>query len=108
MDTLPSDIINIILEFQGFHIWRNGKYIPRISNNDPRRIPLLTIPKYYIIDNDQFIINVSIRKSLDHGELFIIIQRVICSHTIIWIMNISKWSYSNLYNFKDQICFCLL
>ena len=50
MDTLPSDIINIILEFQGFHIWRNGKYIPRISNNDPRRIPLLKIPKYYIID----------------------------------------------------------
>ena len=107
MDTLPSDIINIILEFQGFHIWRNGKYIPRISNNDPRRLALLKIPKYYIIDNDLFIMNVSIRKSLDRGELFIIIQRLICSHTIIWIMSISKWSYSNVYNFKDKIQFVL-
>lgn len=107
MDTLPSDIINIILEFQGFHICRNGKYIPQISNDDPRRLALLTIPKYYIIDNHLFIMNVSIRKSLDRGELFIIIQRLICSHTIIWIMNISKWSYSNVYNFKDKIQFVL-
>jgi hypothetical protein len=51
--------------------------------------------------------NVSIRKPLDRGELFIIIQRVIMTNTIIWIMSISKWSYSNCYNFKDKIQFVL-
>jgi hypothetical protein len=107
METLPTDIINIILEFQGYHICRNGKYIPRISKDDPRRVALLKIPKYYIIDNDRFIMNVSIRKPLDRGELFIIIQRVIMTNTIIWIMSISKWSYSNCYNFKDKIQFVL-
>ena len=42
---LPTEIINIILEYQGFHVLRNGKYMRRISNEDPRRSVLMKIPK---------------------------------------------------------------
>lgn len=100
MDTLPSDMINVILEFQGYHICRNGKYIPRISNDDPRRGILLKIPKYFTISENLFIMNVHIRKPFDYGELFIIIQRLLVPDNIIWRMNISKWYYHKYENGK--------
>jgi len=31
MDLLPLEIVNIILEFQGYHSYRNGKYITRLN-----------------------------------------------------------------------------
>jgi len=38
METLPNVIINIILEYQGYHTWRNGKYIPRLNIKDTKMI----------------------------------------------------------------------
>jgi hypothetical protein len=36
MNLLPSEIVNIILEFQGYHSYRNGKYITKINIHDKK------------------------------------------------------------------------
>jgi len=33
---LPNEIINTILEYQGYHIWRNGKFMRRLNINDQK------------------------------------------------------------------------
>jgi hypothetical protein len=33
---LPNEIINTILEYQGYHIWRNGKFMCRLNINDKK------------------------------------------------------------------------
>jgi len=42
---LPPEIINQILEFEGYHKYRKGKYIKQISRNDERYKLLKTMPK---------------------------------------------------------------
>ena len=48
---LPMDTVNIILEYSGYHIFRNGKYMKRLSSNDSRytflsNLPLSTVIKH--------------------------------------------------------------
>ena len=33
---LPNEIVNTILEYQGYHIWRNGKFMCRLNINDKK------------------------------------------------------------------------
>ena len=40
---LPLDVLNIILEYSGYHRFRNGKFIKQISKNDER---------YTILENE--------------------------------------------------------
>jgi hypothetical protein len=42
---LPTELINIILEYQGFHSNRNGKYIQKLVKNDPKYKILRRLPK---------------------------------------------------------------
>jgi hypothetical protein len=41
---LPKELINIILEFHGYHTFRNGKYMIQLSKDDPRYKILLLKP----------------------------------------------------------------
>ena len=107
MDTLPKEIINIILEFQGYHKWRYGKYIPRISPEDPRRFNLLHLPKQHMVPLQDFIMNVVIKKRLDNKEMFIIIQRLILTNNIVWIMRITKWCFYSSIEYNHRIEYVL-
>lgn len=39
---LPNEIIHLILEFHGYHVFRNGKYMRQLDKH--RYIPLQTLP----------------------------------------------------------------
>lgn len=36
-EKLPKEMVDLILEYVGYHRWRYGKYITCLSENDPRR-----------------------------------------------------------------------
>jgi hypothetical protein len=46
-ETFPQELIDIILEYQGYHTWRNGKFIARLDKNDPRYNTVNKIPKIH-------------------------------------------------------------
>ena len=48
METLPMEIVNEILEYEGRIKYRNGKYINQIHKYDDRYYILLTIQKPFI------------------------------------------------------------
>ena len=33
---LPNEVVNTILEYQGYHVWRNGKFMRRLNINDKK------------------------------------------------------------------------
>ena len=45
INKLPQEIINNILEYQGYHKERNGKYMKQIQINDPKYSNLKNIHK---------------------------------------------------------------
>ena len=102
---LPTEIINIILEYQGFHVLRNGKYMRRISNEDPRRSVLMKIPKHY--NEFEVGIAVCIRTQVNNKEIYIIIQRIIVTTHIIWLMNINKYELNSTKEYRDKIQYIL-
>jgi hypothetical protein len=103
MNQLPKDIINIILEFQGYHKWRYGKYIPRISNEDPRRELLLRMPKPCKMLGFDVGTCVSMRREINKKEIYVIMQSFIVTSRILWIMNISKYNFNSSKEYRDRI-----
>jgi 1,4-alpha-glucan branching enzyme len=49
MKTLPIELVDLILEYQGYHSWRNGKYICRLQLDDTyeevKRRPMIQLDK---------------------------------------------------------------
>jgi hypothetical protein len=45
---LPKENVNIILEYAGIIVWRNGKYMKRLLKTDERFKLYDTVPKYKI------------------------------------------------------------
>ena len=49
MNKLPTEIVDLILEYQGYHTWRNGKYICRLQLDDTydavKRMPIINLRK---------------------------------------------------------------
>ena len=105
MDRLPTDIINIILEFQGYHVWRTGKYIRRITIDDSRRRVLQRIPKQYLMPDIGLC--VSMRREINIKEIYILIQRIMVTNHILWIMNIVKYDFNSSKEYRDRIQYIL-
>lgn len=107
MNQLPIEIINIILEFQGYHVWRTGKYMKQISTDDPRRCVLLRIPKQYLMPDFDSGLSVSMRRDINGKEIFVLIQRYMVTNYFIWVMNIIKYDYISTKEYRDRIVFIL-
>lgn len=103
MNRLPTEIINTILEFQGYHKWRYGKYIRRISPEDPRRDLLLRIPKSYKMIDFDWGTCVSMRREINTKEIYIHMQSFIVSNHILWTMNIAKYNFNSNKEYRDRI-----
>lgn len=91
---LPISVVDIILEFQGYHIWRNGKYIRRLYLDDKyeslKHRPLIQKNK-----NNTF--TVAFTKT-NNGSLHkYVIYTAIYSNKIHWYMD-----YSLYYNTETK------
>ena len=101
---LPKEIIDKILEYQGFHCWRNGKYMCQIPRYDPRREMLLTRNKKYfpMVEKNKFRSSVCIIKELpiySTYTLYVVIIEVLIitvdidDTIVLWIMNTDKFKW---------------
>ena len=80
---LPNEIVNTILEYQGYHIWRNGKFICRLNINDKKYNHLKNLNIITKI-KDSYKVTITIMK---HRYLYkYIIEQRISSSLIHWYM----------------------
>lgn len=113
MSSLPIEVINIILEYQGYHIFRYGKYMKRISMNDQRRDMLTSMKK--IRKNMYGVYEACIWKTI-FTDTSVNLQKQMCviidTHTfpdfVLWTVNIAKYyDHQNSYDDRDRIQYIL-
>ena len=103
MNRLPTEIVGLIFEYQGYHNLRNGKYICRLQLDDTydavKRMPIINVRNPY--NNTQF--NVCFTK-IKQGTLYgYDIHTAIYSGKIHWYMNIHRYySQDENKNFKNH------
>ena len=44
IDKFPQEIVDLVLEYAGYHVWRKGRFMAQIQKNDPRRTLLQKRP----------------------------------------------------------------
>ena len=86
MDKIPSEIINLILEYQGYHSNRNGKYICKL-NLDSEKYDLLKKIPIVQLHNDMYKTSFTIMKTLYsyHYTIF----TYICNDKVHWCMELT-------------------
>jgi len=94
---LPNEIINTILEYQGYHIWRNGKFICRLNINDKKYNNLKKLNIIKKIKNS-YIVTIKIMKN--HSLYEYIIEQRIYSNMIHWYME--KYRYDSIDSNKKK------
>lgn len=87
---LPNKIVNTILEYQGYHIWRNGKFICRLNINDKKYNNLKNLNIIKKI-KDSYKVTITIMKNR-YLYKYTIEQRI-SSNLIHWYMY-KYWYYS--------------
>jgi hypothetical protein len=100
MKTLPIELVDLILEYQGYHNWRNGKYICRLQLDDRydavKRVPTITLDKKNIF-------NACFTK-IKEGTLYNYkIHTAIYSGKIHWYMDIYRYYSKHQYK-KNKNC----
>ena len=133
MNHLPIEIVNLILEYQGYHTYRNGKYVNKLHiDNDIIQL-LLKIQKIKknvygtyevcfwkslkysvneIVQNSIFQLPASIKKYFPknnvHRDMNIIIETHIVGSQVLWVMNIAKYYDNNdSYDHRDRTQFII-
>ena len=100
MNRLPKEIVDLILEYQGYHNWRNGKYICRLQLDDKydavKRRPIIILKKGLVY-------NVSFNK-IKQGTLYRYeYHTAIYSGKIHWYMDIYRYYSQHQYK-KNKNC----
>jgi len=96
---LPNEIVNTILEYYGYHIWRNGKFICRLNINDEKYDNLKILNIIQKVKNSY---NVTITIMKNHYLYKYTIEQRIYSNMIHWYMD-KYWyhpdnkKYNNIY-----------
>lgn len=86
----PKEVINLILEFQGYHKNRNGKYMRQIQSNDWRYPILRKKPYnicYYTNPYGNFYRSI-FYKNIQNGVYKIVIHSIDFYGRIHWYMNV--------------------
>lgn len=95
---LPNEIINTILEYQGYHIWRNGKFICRLNINDKKYNNLKNLNIIKKIQNS-YIVTITIMNG--HSLYKYTIEQRIYSNMIHWYMD--KYWYNSIHPNEQYI-----
>ena len=90
---LPNEIVNTILEYQGYHIWRNGKFICRLNINDKKYNNLKNLN---IIKKIKDLYKVTITIMKNHYLYEYTIEQRIYSNMIHWYMD--KYRYHPIHH----------
>jgi len=92
---LPIEIINTILEYQGYHIWANGKFICRLNLNDKKYDSLKKLNIIKKIKDGSHNVTITIMKNnLKNNYLYkCTIEQKISRTKIHWYMY-RYWYYS--------------
>ena len=109
INRLPTEIVDLILEYQGYHTWRNGKYICRLQLDDTydavKRRPIINLSTLWCYPYNN-IFNVCFAKR-KQGTLYRYnIHTSIYTGKIHWYMDIYRY-YSQDDNKKSYLCKCL-
>ena len=89
---LPKQIVNTILEYHGYHIWRNGKFICRLNINDKKYDKLKNINLIKKINNSYVVTIIMKNNSLYKYT----IEQKIYSNMVHWYMD--KYSYHSIHH----------
>lgn len=112
MEVFPIEIVNTILEYSGYHVYRHGKFMKRISATDDRMNMLSSMKKirrnnygtYEVCFWKTFIKPVVYKKR----EACFIIETHVLESCIMWIMNTSYYyDHNDSYEDRDRIQFIL-
>ena len=96
---LPNEIVNTILEYYGYHIWRNGKFICRLNINDKKYNNLKNLKIIKKI-KDSYKVSITIMKN--HYLYEYTIEQRIYSNMIHWYMD-KYWYHPIHHNNKLYI-----
>ena len=114
MEVFPRELVNIILEYSGYHVYRYGKYMKRIFTTDYRIRMLLCMKKIkknaYGTYDVCFWKNIISAKSVVNKkrDTCFIIETHVLPSCVMWVMNISHYyNDNNSYDDRDRIQFIL-
>ena len=101
---LPNEIVNVILEYSGYHIWRNGKFICRLNINDKKYNNLKKLNIIEKVKNKDSLIKDSYKVTItimrNHYLYKYTIEQRIYSNMIHWYMD--KYWYHSLHINKKK------
>ena len=125
MNHLPIEIVNLILEYQGYHSYRNGKYVNKLHiHNDViqllmnlkkikkniygiyevcfwKKVPIPTNP---FVENSIF----PFPKNNIYKDIIFIIETHDVGSQVLWVMNVAKhYDNNDSYDDRDRTQFIL-
>lgn len=104
-ETFPQELIDIILEYQGYHTWRNGKYIRRLDKNDPRYNTVNNIPKIKKSPYEMYDVCIwTFFPQKQHGSTTkkcVIIHVLVSDNSRLWNMTTAYYSNTKLLNYDE-------
>jgi len=89
-ERLPTDIMNIVLEYHGYHIFRNGKYMRQLEKkrmNAIRTIPTITmyLPTLTHVNLDSRY-EVNYIKTIEGNTYKNTIRTIVLEDHVVWVM----------------------
>lgn len=114
MEVFPIEIVNTILEYSGYHVYRHGKFMKRISATDDRSKMLSSMKKIkrniygtYEVCFWKNITSVKPNVYKKRDACFIIETHILPS-CVMWVMNTSYYyDHNDSYDDRDRIQFIL-
>jgi hypothetical protein len=104
--SLPNEIINTILEFQGYHKYRSGKYMAQLHIHDEKYEILRKKPMNDCYYNNQYgnFYKATFYKAIENKYYKILIHCIDYGEKLHWYMNVLLYSKIHKQNIQWERC----